>query len=90
MKRNFLQCLTIGLLIWFVVPMISASVQETLAAIPNIGDGRLVVCGQNARNYFVVNYTADRSGCKDLVGVAGKDAKDGQCIAQYRRRHLCI
>lgn len=29
-------------------------------------------------------------GCKDFVGVAGKDAKDGQCIAQYRRRHLRI
>lgn len=75
MKRNFLQCLTIGLLIWFVVPTISASVQETLAAIPNIGDGRLVVCGQNARNYFVVNYTADRSDAKTLSELQAKTQK---------------
>ena len=55
--------------------MISASVQETLAAIPNIGDGRLVVCGQNARNYFVVNYTADRSDAKTLSELQAKTQK---------------
>lgn len=42
---------------------------------PDVGNGRLVVCGQNTRNYFVVNLAADRSSCHDIESLESKTAK---------------
>lgn len=72
MKKNFLQRLAIGLLVWLAVPAVWADMR---ASVPNVGNGRLVVCGQNARNYFVVNYTADRSDAQTLSAVQAKTQK---------------
>ena len=39
---------------------------------PEIGDGRLVVCAQNARNYFVVDLANDRPDYHDAEGLEDK------------------
>ncbi|MGN0235284.1 MAG: choice-of-anchor J domain-containing protein [Paludibacteraceae bacterium] len=39
---------------------------------PNVGDGRLVVCAQNVRNYFVVDLAADRPDYHDQAGLTDK------------------
>ncbi len=72
MRKNILQCLVVRLLVWLAVPAVWADIQ---ASIPNVGNGRLVVCGQNARNYFVVNYTADRSDAQTLSALQAKTQK---------------
>ena len=72
MRKNILQCLVVRLLVWLAVPAVWADIQ---ASIPNVGNGRLVVCGQNARNYFVVNYTTDRSDAQTLSALQAKTQK---------------
>lgn len=72
MKKNVLQRLAIGLLVWLAVPAVWADMR---ASVPNVGNGRLVVCGQNARNYFVVNYEADRSDARTPSALETKTRK---------------
>ena len=72
MKKNVLQRLAIGLLVWLAVSAVWADMR---ASVPNVGNGRLVVCGQNARNYFVVNYEADRSDARTPSALETKTRK---------------
>ena len=71
MKKHILSCIAV---LWMVFPVFAAE-QAIQASIPNVGNGRLVVCGQNARNYFVVNYEADRSDAKTLSALQAKTQK---------------
>ncbi|MCM1310448.1 MAG: choice-of-anchor J domain-containing protein [Bacteroides sp.] len=41
-------------------------------SLPNIGQGRLVVCGQNTRNYFVEGLNAERPDYHDEAGLKDK------------------
>ncbi len=75
MTKKILHHLVLVFLICFAVPYAWADTQEILATLPDVGNGRLVVCGQNARNYFVVNYTADRSDAKTIEAVEEKTQK---------------
>lgn len=42
---------------------------------PNIGNGRLVVCGQNLKNYFVEDLAAERPDYHDVAGLEDKTAR---------------
>lgn len=42
---------------------------------PNIGNGRLKICAQNLRNYFVVNLAAERPDYHDVAGLEAKTQK---------------
>lgn len=44
-------------------------------SLPDVGNGRLVVCGQNANNYFVVNLDAERPKYHDIAGLEDKTEK---------------
>lgn len=50
------------------------------AQVPSVGNARLVVCGQNARNYFVVDLTADRADAQTKAELEDKTAKMVQAL----------
>ena len=43
--------------------------------VPNVGSGQLKVCGQNMRNYFVVNIDPSRTGYSTVTGLETKTNK---------------
>lgn len=42
---------------------------------PDFGDGRIVVCGQNLKNYFAVNLDAERPDYHDASGLESKTSR---------------
>lgn len=58
----------------FAVCSASAFAQFPVST-PNIGNGRLVVCGQNLKNYFVEDLAAERPDYHDVAGLEDKTAR---------------
>ena len=63
MKKHFL---------FFVLACSIACYAQFPVTTPDVGNGRLVVCGQNARNYFVVDLSNSRPDYHDLAGLQDK------------------
>lgn len=49
---------------------------------PDVGNGRLKICGQNARNYFVVNLATN--GRSDYTDIAGLEDKTRRIVQVFR------
>ncbi len=61
-QTSYIMRVALSLLLWVGATTLYAETQDWPATKPNIGNGRLVVCGQNAYNYFVYDLTNGR--CK--------------------------
>lgn len=66
MKRNLL-----GLIVLLLSSAIFAAGSMPVS-LPNIGDGRLKVCAQNTKNYYVVDLSASRPDYHDQAGLVEK------------------
>lgn len=75
MTKKFLHHLALVLLMCLAVPCAWADTQEILATLPNVGNGRLIVCGQNAYNYFVVDLNNSRCKYHTVEGLEDRTEK---------------
>lgn len=75
MKRTYyIMSVALSILLWISATSIYAETQSWPATKPNIGNGRLVVCGQNAYNYFVYDLTNSRCTYTTLDGLKERTA----------------
>ena len=58
-----------------VVTLTWTNAESFPVALPDVGDGRIVVCGQNAYNYFVVDLENDRPNYHDQAGLRERTTK---------------
>lgn len=69
MTKSFFQRLALCLCLVLPISAAWAETQELQAALPDVGNGRIVVCGQNAYNYFVVDLDNGRSSYSTVSGL---------------------
>lgn len=69
MTKSFFQRLALCLCLVLPISAAWAENAELQAALPNVGNGRIVVCGQNAYNYFVVDLDNGRSSYSTVSGL---------------------
>ena len=69
MTKSFFQRLALCLCLVLPISAAWAETQELQAALPDVGNGRIVVCGQNAYNYFVVDLDNGRSSYSTVFGL---------------------
>ena len=82
MKRiSYIVRVALSLLLWIGATSISAETLGWPATKPSIGNGRLVVCGQNAYNYFVYDLTNDRC---NYSTVSGLEERTGLMVQSLR------
>lgn len=69
MTKSFFQRLALCLCLVLPISAAWAETQELQAALPDVGNGRIIVCGQNAYNYFVVDLDNGRSSYSTVSGL---------------------